>query len=133
MQRGAAKLSLMHLQLNIVPCGEYQPTGTIGFEIDSQVQSASKILDWQSYLWDVLDTWGHYASFIVILYLMGKIIYVLVSIVVTRKRGTSWVTAIRLNTSLLAEFRNNLIQTLKEPERRNDMTSPPGIELEEFN
>ena len=90
-------------------CGEYQPTGTIGFEIDSLVQSASKILDWQSYLWDVLDTWGHYASFIVILYLMGKLIYVLVSIVVTRKMGTSWVTAVRLKKSLLAEFRNNLI------------------------
>ena len=114
-------------------CGEYQPTGTIGFEFDSLVQSASKILDWQSYIWDALDTWGHYASFIVILYLMGKLIYVLVSIVVTRKKGTSWVTAIRLNTSLLAEFRNNLIRTLNEPERRNDMNSPPGVELEEFN
>ena len=105
----------------------------MGFEIDSLVQSASKILDWQSYLWDVLDTWGHYDSFIVILYLMGKLIYVLVSIVVTHKKGTLWVTAKRLNRSLLAEFRNNLIRTLNEPERRNDMVSSTGIELEEFN
>ena len=75
----------------------------------------------------------HYASCIVILYLLGTHIYILVSGVVTRRKGTSWVTAIRLSTFLLTEFRNNLVQTLNEPERRATVVSPHGIELEELN
>ena len=114
-------------------CGEYQPTGTLGFELDNLAQSTLKVLDWKSYLWDALDTWGHYASCLIILYLMGKLIYILVSVVATCRKGTSWVTAIRLNTFLLTEFRNNLVQTLNEPERRAAAASPHGIELEELN
>ena len=64
---------------------------------------------------------------------MGKFVYILVSVVVTHRKGTSWVTAIRLNTFLLTEFRNNLVQTLNEPERRATVASPHGIELEELN
>ena len=68
-----------------------------------------------------------------ILYLTGKLIYTLVSVVVTRRKGTSWATALRLNTFLLTEFRNNLIQTLNETERRATAAPTPGIELEELN
>ena len=32
-------------------CGEYQPTGTLGFELDNLAQSAIKVLDWKSYLY----------------------------------------------------------------------------------
>jgi len=58
-----------------------------------------------------------------------------VSVVVTCRKGTSWATALRLNIFLLTEFRNNLIQTLNETERRVAVTPTPthGVELEELN
>ena len=114
-------------------CDEYQPTGTLGFELDNLAESTLKVLDWKSYLWDALDTWGPYASCTVILYLMEKLIYILVNVVVTRRKGTSWVTAVRLNTFLLIKFRINLVQTLNEPERIAAVAPPHGIELEELN
>ena len=114
-------------------CGEYQPTGTLGFELNNLAQNNLKVLDWKSYIWDTLDTWGHYASCLVILYLIGKLIYTLVSVVVTRRKGTSWATALRLNIFLLAEFLNNLIQTLNETERGVAAAPTHGIELEELN
>ena len=114
-------------------CGEYQPTGTLGFELDKLAQNAIKVLDWKSYLWEILDTWGHYASCLVIPYLMGKLLYTLVSVVVTRRKGASWATALRLNIFLLSEFRNNLVQTLNETERRVAVAPPQGVELEELN
>ena len=55
------------------------------------------------------------------------------SVVVTRRKGTSWATALRLNTFLLTEFRNNLIQTLNETKRRDAVAPTHGIELEELN
>jgi len=113
--------------------GEYQPTGTLGFELNNLAQSTLKVLDWKSYIWDTLDTWGHYASCLVILYLIGKLIYTLVSVVVTRVKGTSWATALRLDIFLLSEFRNNLIQTLNETERGVAAAPTHGIELEELN
>ena len=103
-------------------CGEYQ--------LDNLAQNAIKVLDWKSYLWEALDTWGHYASCLVILYLIGKLIYTLVSVIVTRRKGTSWATALRLNTFFLTEFRNNLVQTLNETERRAAVAPTHGIELE---
>ena len=84
-------------------------------------------------LWDALDTWGHYASCLVVLYLLGKLMYTLVSVVVTHRKGTSWATALKLNTFLLTEFGNNLVQTLNETERRTAVAPPHGIELEELN
>ena len=124
----------MPWQLNIAPLlAEYQPTGTLGFELSNLAQNTLKVLDWKSYIWATLDTWGHYASCLVILYLTGKLIYTLVSVVVTRRKGTSWATALRLNTFLLAEFRNNLIQTLHETERGVAAAPTHGIELEELN
>ena len=86
-------------------CGEYQPTGTLGFELSNLAQNTLKVLDWKSYIWDTLDTWGHYASCLVILYLIGKLISTLISVVVTHRKGTSWATALRLNVFLLTEFR----------------------------
>ena len=68
-----------------------------------------------------------------VLYLIGKLIYTLVSVVVTRRKGTSWATALWLNTFLLTDFRNNLIQTLNETERRAAVAPTHGIELEELN
>jgi len=55
------------------------------------------------------------------------------NISMTRKKGTSWNTALRLNTFLLTEFRNNLIQTLNEQERGTMVVPPHGIEFEELN
>ena len=55
------------------------------------------------------------------------------SVVVTRRKGTSWATALRLNIFLLTEFRNNLIQTLNETEWRVAAAPTPGVELEELN
>jgi len=55
------------------------------------------------------------------------------SVVVTRRKGTSWATALRLNTFLLTEFRNNLIQTLNETERGVAAAPTHSIELEELN
>jgi hypothetical protein len=86
-------------------CGEYQPTGTLGFELSNLAQNTLKVLDWKSYIWDALYTWGHYASCLVILYLIGKLISTLISVVVTHRKGTSWATALRLNVFLLTEFR----------------------------
>ena len=114
-------------------CGEYQPTGTLGFELSNLAQSTLKVLDWKSYIWDTLDTWGHYASCLVILYLIGKLISTLISVVMTRRKGTSWATALRLNVFLLTEFRNNLLQTLNETGRGAAAAPQPGIELEELN
>ena len=91
------------------------------------------VLDWKSYIWDALDTCGHYASCLVILYLIGKLIYTLVSVVATCRKGTSWATALRLNIFLLTEFWNNLIQTLNETERGVAAAPTHGIELEELN
>ena len=69
-----------------------------------------------------------------VLYLIGKLIYTLVSVVVTRRKGTSCATALRLNTFLLTEFLNNLIQTLNETKKRRAAVAPThGIELEELN
>jgi hypothetical protein len=114
-------------------CGEYQPTGTLGFELSNLAQSTLKVLDWKSYIWDTLDTWGHYASCLVILYLIGKLISTLINVVMTRRKGTSWATALRLNVFLLTEFRNNLLQTLNETGRGAAAAPQPGIELEELN
>ena len=114
-------------------CRKYQPTGTLSFELDNLAQSTLKVLDWKSYIWDALDNWGHYASCLVILYLIGKLIYTLVSVVVTRRKGTSWATALRLNIFLLTEFRNNLIQTLNETERGVAVAPTHCVELEELN
>ena len=50
--------------------------------------------------------------------------------IVTRRKGTSWATALRLNTFFLTEFRNNLVQTLNETERRAAVAPTHGIELE---
>ena len=57
----------------------------------------------------------------------------IMNISMTRKKGTSWTTALRLNTLLLTEFRNNLIQTLNEQERGTMVVPPHGIELKELN
>ena len=83
--------------------------------------------DWKSYLWDTLDTWGHYASGVVVLYLIGKLIYMIISVIMTRRKGTSRIMAKRLNTFLLTEFRSNLIQTLNKTERRATVGPPHGI------
>jgi hypothetical protein len=55
------------------------------------------------------------------------------SIVITRRRGVDWITAIKLNTFLMTELRNNLIHNLQEPEVNPLAVHPPGIELEELH
>lgn len=114
-------------------CGEYQPTGTLGFDFNNLSQKTLQLLDWKSYVLDTLGAWGGYASCIMIIYLAGKSLYVIISIFLTQRKGVSWAEAIKLNTFLLTEFRNNLIQTLNEQERGQNIRSHPGIELDEIH
>ena len=114
-------------------CGEYQPTGTLGFDFNNLAQNALRMLDWNSYLLDTIDAWGRYASCVVVTHLIGKLAYVAMSIIMTYRRGVDWITAIKLNTSLMTEFKNNLIHTLQEPEVNPLTMPPPGIELEELH
>ena len=78
-----------------------------------------------------LGSMGHHAICVVVLYLIGKLVYTIMSIIMACKRGVTWAMAIRLNTFLLTEFRNNLIQTLNEQERGAMVGPPHGFELEE--
>ena len=68
-----------------------------------------------------------------IIYLAGKSLYVIISIFLTQRKGVSWAEAIKLNTFLLTEFRNNLIKTLNEQERGQNIRSHPEIELDEVH
>ena len=114
-------------------CGEYQPTGTLGFDFNNLAQNTLRMLDWKSYLLDTIDAWGRYASCVVVIYLIGKLTYVTMGIVMTRRRGVDWITAVKLNMFLMTEFRNNLIHNLQEPEVNLPTMHPPGIELEEIH
>lgn len=63
----------------------------------------------------------------------GACLYLVMCIIMTLKKGVTWITAFKLNTFLMTEFRNNLIQTLNEPERGPIVGQPQEIELEEIH
>ena len=75
-----------------------------------------------------LGNMGHYASCDIVLCLIGKLVYMVMSKIMICKRGVTWPKAIRLNMLLLTEFRNNLIQALNEQERGTMVEPPNGIE-----
>jgi hypothetical protein len=93
-------------------CGLYRPTGPGLFDIDNLTQNALKILDWKEQIRVVVTTYGNYASIIVLIYLIWKLMYTIINTIRTRRKGVTWATAIRLNTLLLSEFREHLIQDL---------------------
>ncbi len=99
-------------------CGSYRPTGPGIFDIDNLTQNALKIFNWKEQIMAALTTYGNYASIIVLIYLTWKLILTIIGTIRTRRKGVTWKTAIRLNTLLLTEFRNHLIQDipLRHPE-----------------
>lgn len=90
----------------------YRPTGPGIFNIDNLTQNALKLWDWKEQIRIALTTYGNYASIIVLIYLTWKLIFTIINTIRTRKRGMTWATSIRLNTLLLSEFREQLIQDI---------------------
>ena len=111
-------------------CGEYQPTGSMGSDLSNLAQEAIHALDIWSWMSEQVQIYGNYASCFILIYLIVKFICVIINIILTRKKGVTWGTALRLNTLLLSEFRNNLIQNMPRQER--DLIHPrsQNIELE---
>ena len=78
-----------------------------------------------------LTTYGNYASIIVLIHLMWKLILTIIGTIRTRRKGVTWKTAIRLNTLLLTEFRIHLIQDipLRHPEHTVNTDEQDSTEL----
>ena len=110
-------------------CGEYQPTGSMGFDLNNLAKEAIHALDIWSWMLECAQTYGSYASCFMVLYLLAKLICVIISIILTRKKGVTWGTAFRLNTLLLNEFRNNLIQNMPRQSEDSMHTRTQNLEL----
>lgn len=93
-------------------CGSYRPTGPGTFDIDNFTQNALKLLDWKDQIKTALTTYGNYASIVVLLHMIWKLVFTIINTIRTRRRGMSWTTSIRLNTFLMSEFREHLIQDI---------------------
>ena len=109
-------------------CGEYQPTGSMGFDLSNLAQEAIHALDIWSWMSEQVQLYGSYASCFIILYLIVKFICMVANIILTRRKGVTWYTALRLNTLLLSEFRNNLIQNM--PRQESDSVYPRSQNME---
>lgn len=97
-------------------CGNYQPSGNGNFDLSYLSEETLKILDWKQYMLETVAKYGNYASIGVLLYLLVRLIYVMICMVLTRRKGTTWGTAFRLNVMILDEFRNSMIRAT--PTRR---------------
>ena len=62
-------------------CGEYQPTGSMGFDLNNLAKEAIHALDIWSWMLECAQTYGSYASCFMVLYLVAKLICVIISII----------------------------------------------------
>ena len=49
-------------------------------------------------------------SYVVLVYLIIRLVYVMICMVLTRRKGVTWSTAFWLNVMILDEFRNSMIR-----------------------
>ena len=89
----------------------------MGFDLSNLAQEAIHALNIWSWMSEQVQIYGNYARCFIILYLIVKFICMTINIILTRKKGVTWGTALRLSTLLLSEFRNNLIQNMPRKER----------------
>ena len=91
-------------------CGNYQPSGNGNFDLSYLSEETLKILDWKQQILETMARYGNYTSCVVLVYLIIQLVYVMICMVLTRRKGVTWSTAFWLNVMILDEFRNSMIR-----------------------
>ena len=91
-------------------CGNYQPSGNGNFDLSYLSEETLKILDWKQQILETMARWGNYASVLVLAYLSIQLVYVMICMVLTRRKRGKWSTAFQLNVMILDEIQNSMIR-----------------------